>query len=449
MDLVKPFESYCQYVLKYKTRFNQLNNNELGYFKRHKDQYQTLKSAVQNIDICVSNLSSSLSHLLLKIPIEHIKNDIYQILILLISDNPNFGGNSGVLGNYQINLLKELKEKVDSQFSQESQIVINRPNNTNASTSESTLNTLDTQKQYDDVKGLYKRVFKKEISLKVFDYHKQNGTAPKEISIHNFPPPFLSHDKDFIKDYDALIKSFQVQIMDLCIKRVNQQINSFRSKIEDIKTNLSNNRVENIENQLDNIKKQIETNWKTIGDSAMEKAQRIIIKSFSVRQPNNNVSVDEGWFIRERNNNQENSNQNSFVRENQTLINGRNRSRSRGRINNRHNRGRSNSNNHNRNNHNNQEYRQNYINSTPNNSYSRSDSIIRFNNNNQSNYTRRGYFNNRRELNNVNGGNNSYNSYTYNNINRNKNNNNRSFRYQNNNRSFRNFRSPSRQNRYN
>ena len=151
MDLVNSFDQFCQYLLKYKTRFQQLNNNELGYFKRNKEQYQKLKSAVHSIDINVNNLSSSLYHILLKIPIENIKNNIYQILITLTTDNPNFGNNSGVLGNFQLNNLKELRTKVENQFSQESQIVINNRNNTNPSveSSSSTLDNASIQKELD------------------------------------------------------------------------------------------------------------------------------------------------------------------------------------------------------------------------------------------------------------------------------------------------------------
>ena len=75
------------------------------------------------------------------------------------------------------------------------------------------------------------------LNERLVDELMSNGTAPKEISINNFPRPFLSHDKKFIKDYDTLVKSFLVQIMDLCVKRVNEQIHSFRLKINKNKTN--------------------------------------------------------------------------------------------------------------------------------------------------------------------------------------------------------------------
>ncbi len=128
MDLVNSFENFCKYILKYKTRFHQLSNSELGFFKRNQD-YKIVKSAVHNIDISVSNLSASLNHILLKIPFESIKNNTFEILKALAEDNPNFGGNSGVLGNTQINTLKELKTKVENQFNS-SPLVLNQ-NRTN------------------------------------------------------------------------------------------------------------------------------------------------------------------------------------------------------------------------------------------------------------------------------------------------------------------------------
>ncbi len=414
MDLVNSFENFCKYILRYKSRFHQLSNSELGFFKRNQD-YKTVKSAVYNIDISVSNLSSSLNHILLKIPIGNIKNNTYEILKSLVEDNPNFGGSSGVLGNTQINKLKELKNQVESQF-ESSPLVLNQNRSNNDVHDQNSqlemLSETEIKNQLDEAKGLYKRTFKKSLSLKIFQYHSQNGTAPKEISIHNFPPPFLPHDKDFVKEYDTLIKSFQTQIMDLCVNRVNQQLITLKDRISSIKTYLTSKNVQNVDSKLEDIRINTENTWKTIGDSSMEKAQRIIIKSFTVRQINNqNVSMDEVWFHRDTSNTQQNDNQNQTAtnrNENATHTNtnqsnnDRHRSRSRGHSNNRNsrnisnNRHRSNSNrNRSRNFDNNQEFRNNY--NTPNNPNNRSNYNNNYNNSFQQrnrNHDRRSSFNN-------------------------------------------------------
>jgi hypothetical protein len=285
----------------------------------------------------------------------------------------------------------------------------------------------------------------------------QNGTAPKEISIHNFPPPFLSHDKDFVKEYDKLIKTFQTQIMELCMSRVNQQLNAFKEKITNIKTYLKSKNVQDVYSKLDNIKINTENTWKSISDTAMEKAQRIIIKSYTVRQINNqNVSMDEVWFHRETSNTQQNNNHNQSAtnvnengtntNNNQSFNNHRHRSRSRGRSNNRNNRDpsnnkhRSNSNrNRSRNFDNNQGFRNN--NNTENYQNNRSN----YNNNSNNGFQQRNYNYNRRSNynNNSNGFNGSHHS------NANNSNNSSNNRHLNQNRSSVNFRSPSRQRRFN
>ena len=192
------------------------------------------------------------------------------------------------MGNTQINTLKELKTKVENQFNSSPLILNqNRTNNelqdTNSQSEMNMLSEIEIKQQLDEAKGLFKRVFKKNLSLKVFQYHMLNGTAPKEISIHNFPPPFLSHDKEFVEEYDKLIKSFQTQIMELCIKRASQQVDTFQEKISNIKTYLSAKNVQDVDSKLTNIKSNVENTWKLINEKALEKAQRLVIKPFVVQ----------------------------------------------------------------------------------------------------------------------------------------------------------------------
>jgi hypothetical protein len=111
----------------------------------------------------------------------------------------------------------------------------------------------------DKLKSFFKRKYKKSLSIKVLQFHIENGTAPKELSLTNFPIAFLPHDQKFVEQYDKLLKEFQIKIMELCIKRVKEQSENFDVKIQEIKQTLTD-KVDNIDTLISNINKKTEEN---------------------------------------------------------------------------------------------------------------------------------------------------------------------------------------------
>ena len=127
------------------------------------------------------------------------------------------------------------------------------------------------------LKNLYKMLCKKSLSKKIFEFYIYNETAPKEISLSNFPVPFLAHDDTFVKSYDTLIKSFQRQIMDLCMQRVEEQSVTLNNRIDEIKNALID-KIEDIDTFVNDKEKKIQETWKPIIETSLEKASHIVVK---------------------------------------------------------------------------------------------------------------------------------------------------------------------------
>ncbi len=305
MNLEEALESFCTFILRYKSTFHQLSNNTVGSFKgKQKEQYQIIKKALNNTDISVSNLSASLHHLLIKVDQTKIKNKTFEMLSTLIDINPNFGERAGILGNVQLSKLKSIHESVKQQFNDSHTITSPFPETQQPHVQQQThrnnaANEELIKKASEKLKNLFKRINKKTMSIKIFNFHIENETAPKEISLNNFPVPFLAHDENFVKAYDSLIKKFQKEIMELCLKRVKEQKVILDERINAIKTSLED-KMEDVNSFVEKMSKKSEETWKPFIDASLEKASRIIIKSINVRKNiNNETSIDEVWFHKE------------------------------------------------------------------------------------------------------------------------------------------------------
>jgi hypothetical protein len=316
MNLEEALESFCTFILRYKSTFHQLSNNTVGSFKgKQKEQYQIIKKALNNADISVSNLSASLHHLLIKVDQTKIKNKTFEMLSTLIDINPNFGERAGILGNVQLNKLKTIYESVKQQFNDSHTITspfhLTQPQIQQQTHRNNAANEEIIKKASEKLKNLFKRINKKTMSIKIFNFHIENETAPKEISLNNFPVPFLAHDENFVKAYDSLIKKFQKEIMELCLNRVKEQKVILDERINTIKTSLEG-KIEDVDSFVENLSKKSEDTWKPFIDASLEKASRIIIRSINVRKNiNNETSIDEEWFHKDSHRNRFNSSRSS------------------------------------------------------------------------------------------------------------------------------------------
>lgn len=110
----RDFDELAVYILKYKSNFINFTPAKFGRFKRTQ-AYQRLKlflsfhdqwSSRKELD--VQTLLDALFLFYSSINKSSITNAIYDLLAIICEQNPNFGG-FGILGNYQINILKKIK----------------------------------------------------------------------------------------------------------------------------------------------------------------------------------------------------------------------------------------------------------------------------------------------------------------------------------------------------
>ena len=114
---------------------------------------------------------------------------------------------------------------------------------------------------------LYKRLYHKQNSKKVFEFHNKNGTVPEKLDINRFPRPFLSRDTIFVDKYNSLIKDFQAQIMKLCDERLDQQIVKINDSIK-----VSKEKIPNMENEIKGIEDKVRINYQENLKKSLEKA---------------------------------------------------------------------------------------------------------------------------------------------------------------------------------
>jgi hypothetical protein len=299
-------------LLRYETNnFSRMSAGELAGFKRgtHKNDFEVVKQKAKYNDINLSNLSMVLYAIYMELPVSDIKDCSFKLLDILIQNNPNFG-NKGKLGNIAIKNLKDIYDKVMSENNQLSEIIPDTNLNTNSNIGQQLANNQGLiEKTLKTIKTLYKRLHLKQISIKVFQFHQQNGTVPQKLNIQHFPPPFLPHCIIFVDIHNRLVKECQTKMMNACVERLNEQISKIRDNITSNKNKIKD-MTEDIDEKLNQISDDVENSLKPSLEKALDKARRITIREFVVKSNENdeNVSIDEDWFVSESNNNNSNSN---------------------------------------------------------------------------------------------------------------------------------------------
>jgi len=291
-----------------------MSAGELAGFKRgtHKNDFEVVKQKAKYNDINLSNLSMVLYAIYMELNVSDIKDCSFKLLDILIQNNPNFG-NKGKLGNIAIKNLKDIYDKVMLENNQLNEIIPDTNSNTNNTNSNNgqqlAINQDLIEKTLKIIKALYKRLHLKQISIKVFQFHQQNGTVPQKLNIHHFPPPFLPHCIIFVDIHNGLVKECQTKMMNACVERLNEQISKIRDNITSNKNKIKDMTVD-IDEKLSQISDDVENSLKPSLEKALDKAKRITIREFVVKTNDNdeNVSIDEDWFVFETNNNNNNNN---------------------------------------------------------------------------------------------------------------------------------------------
>jgi len=276
-----------------------MSGHELGGFKKsHKFDYTTLRNTLQN-EIFIQNLNTSLATLFSKIDKSTINNDVFNMLNVLVNTNPSFG-KKGILGSVSITKLKQLKTEVEQEFSgslniiEETQNSVSTENNLHDAEVNSAANQDLIKKTLNKIKGLFRRIHRKENNIKIAQYHIKNGSAPKQLFIEMFPVPFLIHDITFVQNYDVMVKRWQKEALELAIESFKRQVEALRNNIENNKRVIEN-LVNDISQELDKVSSEAMKLVETSLNNALEKAERINIRSFSSRDksPQGSTKDDE------------------------------------------------------------------------------------------------------------------------------------------------------------
>ena len=327
MDLSNHVKVLCQYVIKYKNKFNTMSAHEFAGFKRnHANTYNFLRNTLQN-DIFIHNLNTSLATLFCKVDKEKIDNDSFNMLTILVNSNPNFG-NKGILGAVPIEKLKLLKTSIESQFTTSlNDIDIQSPSfNTNESensinANQHAANQALLEKISKKIKEIYKRIHKKENNIKVAEYHIKNGSAPKQLFIDSFPQPFLIHDIIFVQEYDKLVKTWQVDALKLSISCMKRQIENLKNNINNLKDQITPQMHNDVDDLLCQLSEEAYSTLESTLQNAFEKAERVNIRTFFARDKSPEEKDDDVFnksfeSRRQNNENSENGPSNSLINKN-------------------------------------------------------------------------------------------------------------------------------------
>ena len=301
MDLNNSLKQFCKYILKYDNKFNDLSGQEFAGFKRaNAKSYNILLENLDNKQIFVNNLNTSLVLLFCKAKVDEITDESYTVLDILIKRNPNFGM-KGTLGTVSIDKLKQIKSTIDQQYSneQDSETRSATTTNRNDVNNRSQEHSLLRKSALNNIRDLYKRIHRKKNNVRIIEYHEKNGSVPSKLFIERFPTPFLIHDIIFVEGYNDIIKECQKKIMTFCKKRLEEQVEALEKDIAKNKSKLEGS--DNLEDEISRIEKETIDTLLPSFQKSMEKAERINIRTFVHKESSPNTSLDEDFFSENEN----------------------------------------------------------------------------------------------------------------------------------------------------
>ena len=336
---------FCKYFMKYEFIINNLSGHNIGAYKKYyKDHTLLTFTNVNKENFSKENFLDVVYQLLCKFDqlkafndekmiTEHYENIgiILRLLNVCISSSTIISNNK--LDNSQINDLNEIKNKFVQHFSQE-ELLINLQNTQNKPSNvtmtlrnkndqcnseindqsitlnllkEFILNTVknelgknnNSENSNDEIicisenKKMVPSKFKTEISKlinkrlrfqnhrEIFACHKKNQTLPNNLHYLSFPRPFLTTNKDFINEFNEIIKESQEKIFSLITKYVDSEIEDCTNEIEILKARLVQEKLyndDNIDSFVSNLLEIEEVKLKKEFVEKDEKLKRLIMK---------------------------------------------------------------------------------------------------------------------------------------------------------------------------
>lgn len=143
-----------------------------------------------------------------------------------------------------------------------------------------------------------------ENDLKILNLHTEElHTVPSQLNFDKFPEPFLKHNQNFVNEYNKLIQTFQIEVINLIKRQLNFEINLMNKDLKHYKYNLKD-LTDNVEAFVENIHKQEEEYLSSKFLDADNKARRVIMKPYltSSKQNYSNLNNKNSYSYNQNNN---------------------------------------------------------------------------------------------------------------------------------------------------
>ncbi|CAF1113579.1 unnamed protein product, partial [Brachionus calyciflorus] len=177
------------------------------------------------------------------------------------------------------------------------------------------------------IRNIYKNKIWTNFTVSMFNRHLEKGTTPSALFFDKFPRPFLSRDKDFVKEYNEIIEKAQKEIMNLCIKYLSNRIDTMDTDLKNIHEKLRPYfEKDELDSKFDEIESREEYHLRPKMKKSMEKVNRIYAKKFEVLETVNNSdsnisNVSQNNFERSTNGSNRSTNFAGFNRSNVKFTN--------------------------------------------------------------------------------------------------------------------------------
>lgn len=345
MNFETSFLKLIEFLSKYLTDLKNFNGQTLGSFKRsYPEQYEILKNFLNKeifIEDLVENLIRLISHfdsnVLAKEP-NFYTNKKYDILFQLID---TMSKDDSVIHNHKLSfceiyVFKNFKSKFlsffnnsENQTNSQQNIQINNSSvesSTNLSINKNVANA-EFYRVNNQIRNIYKNKIWTNFTVSMFNRHLEKGTTPSALFFDKFPRPFLSRDKDFVKEYNEIIEKAQKEIMNLCIKYLSNRIDTMDTDLKNIHEKLRPYfEKDELDSKFDEIESREEYHLRPKMKKSMEKVNRIYAKKFEVLETVNNSdsnisNVSQNNFERSTNGSNRSTNFAGFNRSNVKFTN--------------------------------------------------------------------------------------------------------------------------------
>lgn len=286
-------ENFCHYINgRNDDKFKNITGSVLGQYKRVDGIYYThykLLTDTTKKDWTMNSLYESLVHILKLIDQENMSCATFTLFSNLVKYKPKLGDKSA---DDFIEDIKLAIFKAESKYKSDDLVIYDtQPSNVDQ-TSLNNVNSLnwdriESSAEYYDICVQFERKSKKLAQLNSYKSHIEKKTTPKQLFYHNFPPPYLQHDDEFVKDYNHIISKTQVEIMQLCMNRLQHQIDLAETIATESlnKLRLSDNDRKIV---IDRVKTKTDSKLKSYYAEVIDKASKCVAMPFETVTPKKN-----------------------------------------------------------------------------------------------------------------------------------------------------------------